>query len=70
MGEKTDAGQTHWHDVVAFKKWAHCVRDNITKRDRVAIAGYPQEREVRAKDGAIKTVHEVSVGFIKKLAKR
>jgi single-stranded DNA-binding protein len=64
VGEKTDAGQTHWHDVVAFKQWAHYVRDNLHKRDRVELAGYPKAREVKQKDGTTKTVDEVYVGFL------
>ena len=32
VGEKPEAGQPHWHAVVAFKKWAHFVRDNVQKR--------------------------------------
>jgi hypothetical protein len=41
------------------------VRDNLDKRDLVEIAGYPKEREVKAKDGSTKTVHELYVGFLK-----
>jgi hypothetical protein len=66
---RPNAGSTHWHAVVAFKKWAHYVRDNLHKRDRVEIAGYPHEREVRAKDGTTKTVDEIYVGYLKKLNK-
>jgi Single-strand binding protein family len=42
VGEKTDAGQTHWHAVVAFKKWAVYVRDSVNKRDKVELSGYPR----------------------------
>ncbi len=66
MGETREKA---WHDVVAFKKWATYVRDNVTKRDVVEIAGYPKEREVKAKDGSTKTVHEIYVGYLKKLNK-
>jgi hypothetical protein len=69
VGEKTDGGSTDWHDVVAFKKWASFVRDTLHKRDRVEVAGYPHEREVKGKDGSTKTVHEVYVGFLQKLNK-
>ena len=66
VGQKTETGETAWTDVVAFNKWAHFVRDNLKKPDRVEVSGYPHEREVRGKDGSIKTVHEVYVGFLKK----
>jgi hypothetical protein len=56
VGEKTDTGST---------QWAHYVRDNLHKRDQVEIAGYPKAREVKAKDGSTKTVHELYVGFLK-----
>jgi single-stranded DNA-binding protein len=65
----SSGGQTNWHTVVAFKQWATYVRDNLHKRDRVEIAGYPHEREVKGKDGSTKAVQEIYVGFLKKLNK-
>jgi single-stranded DNA-binding protein len=66
VGEKTQEGATQWHDVVAFNQWAVYVRDNLNKRDKVEVAGFPHEREVKGKDGMTKTVQEIYVGFLKK----
>lgn len=58
-------GGTTWETVVVFGEKAERLRGALQKGQTVEVVGYAHDREVRKRDGSVKTVHEIYAAVVR-----
>ncbi|MFF7080126.1 single-stranded DNA-binding protein [Streptomyces lavendulae] len=67
----TEAGETKWHDVLAFGERATALQKRVetgqlNKGNEIEVVGYPHTREYTGRDGTPKTAQEIYLAAVKR----
>ncbi|MFJ8565842.1 single-stranded DNA-binding protein [Streptomyces sp. NPDC093514] len=67
----TEAGETQWHDVLAFGERAESLQKRVetgqlNKGNEIEVVGYPHTREYTGRDGKAKTAQEIYLAAVKR----